>query len=206
MRVQVKRQIDRDSVLEVVSKCGRGEDLPDELAARRRFNALVAPHVAALRVRASQLCRSNCDVDDIVQDSLLRAYLTRSQVKDVMRTRAWLLTILTRTFIDLMRKRRRQPDHVPLVDEVPEPAPIEPSPWDDIGVDDLRAAVERLPDDVRDTYRMFALEGCDYIAISEAQRIPAATVGSRIFRARKQLRALLTVAAAPRKAHDKACP
>jgi RNA polymerase sigma-70 factor, ECF subfamily len=180
--------------------------MPDELAARRRFNALVAPHVAALRVRANQLCRSNCDVDDIVQDSLLRAFLTRSQVKDPTRIRPWLLTILTRTFIDLVRKRRRRPDHVPLVDELPAPGPVEPSPWDNIGVDDLRAAVERLPDDVRDTYRMFALECRDYVAISEAQRIPPATVGSRIFRARKQLRVLLTAAARPREAHGKASP
>lgn len=78
----------------------------------------------------------------------------------------------------------------------PVPEPVEPSPWDHIGMEDVRAAVERLPDDVRDTYRMFALEGSDYVAIAEAQRIPPATVGSRIFRARKQLRVLLTAGAA----------
>jgi RNA polymerase sigma-70 factor, ECF subfamily len=201
VQIQIKLS-DRDSVAAMVS--GDGEGQPDELAARRRFNAVVAPHVAALRVRATQLCRSSYDVDDIVQDALLRAFLTRSHVREPTRTRAWLLTILTRTFIDLTRKRRRQPEHVSLIDDMPAPAPIEPSPWDEIGVDDLRAAVERLPDDVRDTYRLFALEGRDYIAISELQRIPSATVGSRIFRARKQLRALLTAAASPRAAYGKA--
>jgi RNA polymerase sigma-70 factor (ECF subfamily) len=206
MQVRVRYQVDRDSVPVVVSGGGGDEEPPDDLAARRRFNALIAPHLSALRVRASQLCRSNYDADDVVQESLLRAFLTRSQVKDLTRARAWLLTILTRTFIDCTRKRRRQPDHVQLVDDVPEPVPIEPSPWNDIGVDDLRAAIERLPDDVRDTYRMFALDGGDYATISEAQGIPTATVGSRIFRARKQLRVLLTAAAPPGKALDKGSP
>lgn len=204
MRAHIRCQIDRDSVPIPVSAGGDDGGPSDELAARRRFNALVAPHLPALRARAAQLCRSNCDADDIVQDSLLRAFLTRSQVKDLSRARAWLLTIVTHTFIDFVRKRRRRPDHVelPLDMPEPEPEPIEPSPWSNIGSEDLRAAVDRLSDDVRETYRMFALEGRDYAAISEAQVIPTATVGSRIFRARKQLRVLLTTAAPPGKAPE----
>ncbi len=203
MQAEGRCQIVRDKVPVLVSGGGDGEEPPDDLAARRGFNALVAPHLPALRVRAIQLCRSNYDADDVVQDSLLRAFLARGQVKDLTRVRGWLLTILTRTFIDLTRKRRRRPDHVPLVDDLPEPIPIEPSPWAHIEVDDLRAAIDRLSDDVRDTYRMFALEGGDYATIAEAQRIPTATVGSRIFRARKQLRALLTASGPSGKAPDR---
>jgi RNA polymerase sigma-70 factor (ECF subfamily) len=108
------------------------------------------------------------------------------------------LTIVTNTFIDLTRKQRRRPDHVQLALEAPTPDPIEPAPWNDFDFDDLRRAIDQLPDDVRETYRLFAIEGCDYTAISEVQQIPAATVGSRLFRARKRLRLLLT-AASPRR-------
>jgi RNA polymerase sigma-70 factor (ECF subfamily) len=135
-----------------------------------------------------------------VQDALLRAFLTGSQVRDPTRTRAWLLMIVTNTFIDLTRQRRRRPDHVQLVVDAPTPDPIEPAPWADIDADDLRRAIEQLPDDVRDTYRMFAVEGRDYAAIAELLRIPPVTVGTRLFRARKRLRVLLTFTSRRRKA------
>jgi RNA polymerase sigma-70 factor (ECF subfamily) len=166
----------------------------DDFAARRQFDALVAPHLSALRARAIQLCRSHYDADDVVQDALLRAFLTPSQARDPTRIRSWLLTILTNVFIDLTRKRRRRPDYVQLVIDAPTPDPIEPAPWDHVDSDDLRRAIDQLPDDVRDTYRMFAVEGCDYATICEVQQIVSATVGTRLFRARKRLRVLLTSA------------
>jgi len=169
----------------------------DELAARRRFDALVAQHLPALRARAHQLCRSHCDAEDIVQDAMLCAFRARTQVEAPDRIRGWLLKIVTNKFLDLVRKRRTQVHQVDIpTDDLTMPDPDEPSPWDHIDQDDLRTAVDQLPDDVRDTYRMFALEGSDYEAIGEAQQIPKATVGTRIFRARKRLRALLTSAPA----------
>jgi RNA polymerase sigma-70 factor, ECF subfamily len=172
----------------------------DDLPARSQFDVLVTPHIPALRARAIQLCRSHYDSDDIMQDALLRAFLTGSQARDPTRIRAWLLMIVTNTFIDLIRKRRRCPDHLQLVAEVPTPEPIEPAPWDHVDSDDLRSAIDQLPDDVRETYRMFAIEGCDYATISEVQHIPPATVGSRLFRARRRLHLLLTSASTRRKA------
>jgi len=166
----------------------------DERAARRRFEEEIATHLPALRACAARLCRRHHDADDLVQDALLRAFRTRSQVHDPARIRAWLLTIVTNTFIDLTRKHRRRPEHVDLVVEAPVPDPAEPAPWDHVEPEDVLRAIEQLPDDVRETYRKFAVEGMDYIAIAEAQQIPRATVGSRIFRARKRLRALLAAA------------
>jgi RNA polymerase sigma-70 factor (ECF subfamily) len=171
--------------------------LGEDVAARSQFDALVAPHLPALRARATQLCRSHYDSDDVVQDALLRAFLTGSQARDPTRIRAWLLMIVTNVFIDLVRKRRRRPDHVQLIAEVVTPDPIEPALWDHVDSDHLRRAIDQLPDDVRETYRMFAVDGCDYATISEVQKILPATVGSRLFRARKRLRLLLT-SASPR--------
>lgn len=168
------------------------EDPIDELAVRRRYEDVIAAHLPSLRAAARRLCRSHHDPDDVVQAALLRAFRTKSQVSDPMRMRAWLITVVTNTFFDLTRKQRRQPPHVPFVDDVSILDPVDSAPWDHLGLDDVRRAIDQLPDDVRETYRMFALEGLDYISIAKAQEIPKATVGSRIFRARKQLRVRLT--------------
>lgn len=210
MQLQVLRKTDHGSVSltmtaegdraaesSVTSATSRPKELGDDLASRRQFDALIAPHISALRARARQLCRSHYDSEDVLQDALMRAFLTGSQVRDPARIRPWLLTIITHTFIDLTRKRRRRPDHLELVVEMPAPDPIEAAPWDDFDSDDLRRAIDALPDDVRETYRMFAVEGCDYAAISAAQKILPATVGTRLYRARKRLRQLLT-AGSPR--------
>jgi RNA polymerase sigma-70 factor, ECF subfamily len=182
-------------------ECSSGLSRPgDDLPARSQFDALVTPHIPALRARAIRLCRSHDDSDDVIQNALLRAFLTGSQARDPTRLRAWLLMIVTNTFIDLTREQRRRPDHLELIAEVPTPEPFEPTPWDHVDSDDLRCAIDQLPDDVRETYRMFAIEGRDYATISEVQQIPPATVGSRLFRARRRLHLLLTSASTTRKA------
>jgi RNA polymerase sigma-70 factor (ECF subfamily) len=161
--------------------------------ARHRFDQMVATHLPALRIRASQLCRGRGDPDDVVQDALVRAFRARDQMRETERARGWLLSIVTNTFLDSLRRKKARPGEVAL--EIDPAAPArdddEPAPWADLDVDDVRAAVASLPDDVRDTYRMFALEGRDYVAIAATLGIPKATVGTRILRARKKLRELL---------------
>lgn len=210
MQAQLKAKTDRASVRSTVSGNGYQADgsthppaataeAADIAAARRRFEAIIAQHQTAMRASARRLCRSHFDAEDVVQESLLRAFRAGAQLDDPVRVRAWLLRIVINTFIDLIRdyKKRRQVELVG--DDVAAPDPDEPSPWDHISADDVRAKAELLPDDVRDTYRMFTFEGLDYAAIAEAQTIPPATVGSRIFRARRQLRALLAPSPAENK-------
>lgn len=176
----------------------RGEDrVAQRSPAQRRFDALIAPHLSAVRTRAGQLCGSSFDPDDLMQDALLRAFRASHHVTEPAKARAWLLTIVTNVFFDRVRMRRRRPDCIDLdtaltAPELAAPEPIAPEPWDEIGIEEVRAAVERLPEDVRETYRLFAFENHDYIAISRQQAIPKATVGTRVFRARKLLRVLLT--------------
>jgi RNA polymerase sigma-70 factor (ECF subfamily) len=167
---------------------------PDgELAARRAFDAMAAEHLPALRARAAQLCRAHADADDVVQDALLRAFRGRASLRDRAQARGWLLTIVTNAFIDLVRRQRARRERADIdLEAAPAPAPPEPPPaWHHVSVDDVRAAVALLPDDVRDTYRMFALEGKDYLTIAAAQGVPKATIGTRIHRARARLRAIL---------------
>lgn len=155
------------------------------------FDALVAEHLPALRARAAQLCRTAVDPDDLIQDALVRAFRARGQLKDAGHARGWFLAIVTNTFLDALRRRRVRPGEVELAIDPPAPTAEHDAPWAALDVEDVRAAVAELPEDVRDTYRMFALEGRDYVAIAEALGVPKGTVGSRILRARKRLRELL---------------
>ena len=178
----------------------------------REFEALVAAMVPGLYRRAQQLCRDRFDPDDLVQDTLVRAFRSRAKVRDRARVSAWLRSIITNVFIDAVRAQRVRPPQVTL--EVAEAAcageeVVEASRWQQIDLDDLRAAIDRLPQDVRETYRLFALERKDYLAIAAAQKIPMGTVGTRLRRARGHLRRLLLAAlenadesAAPRGARD----
>ncbi|MBP8809302.1 MAG: sigma-70 family RNA polymerase sigma factor [Kofleriaceae bacterium] len=158
---------------------------------RRGFDRLIAAHLPALRARAAQLCRRDLDPEDVIQDALVRAFRGRAQLADPARARGWLLAIVTNTFLDAVRRRRARPGEVALEFEPPAEVADADAPWAELDVDDVRAAVAALPDDVRDTYRMFALEGRDYIAIAAALGVPKSTVGTRILRARKKLREAL---------------
>ena len=153
----------------------------------------MAEHLPALRARAVQMCRGVGDPDDVVQDALVRAFRARDQMKEPGRARGWLLTIVTNTFLDAVRRRRVRPGEVELAIDPPAPVASAEAPWERLDLDDVRAAVAALPDDVRDTYRMFALDGHDYAAIAHALGVPKATVGTRIMRARKRLRELLAI-------------
>jgi RNA polymerase sigma-70 factor (ECF subfamily) len=165
-----------------------GSAARDEAAARRELERAIAQHLPALRARAAQLCRGHGDADDIVQEALLRAFRARRQMHEIERLRCWLLKILTNTFLDSLRRRKARPGEVDLPSP---PDDDDDSPWAGIDLDAIRAAVAELPDDVRQTYEMFAFEGRDYTSISSALGVPKATVGTRILRARKRLRALL---------------
>jgi RNA polymerase sigma-70 factor (ECF subfamily) len=156
------------------------------------FEQLVAQHRSVLEKRARQLCRRHFDPDDLLQDALFRALQRYGSLRKPETARSWLISILSRTFFDLTRQRSSQPpreplDEVDIPDMPPEPEPI----WSSITGDQLRAAVERLPADLRDCYRMHALEGHDYSHIAATLKIPIGTVGTRLLRARKKLRELL---------------
>ena len=64
--------------------------------------------------------------------------------------------------------------------------------WSAITTEDVRRAAANLPDDLREVYVMFALEGRSYIEVAGMLGIPKATVGTRLSRARARLKELLT--------------
>ena len=75
----------------------------DELA------ALIAPHLNALFRAAYRLTGNRPDAEDLVQDVCVRAYAHVTALKSAAQPKAWLLKVQYRTFIDVLRRRRRSP-------------------------------------------------------------------------------------------------
>jgi len=101
--------------------------------------------------------------------------------------------VLHNLFIDRCRRRAAQPaaadaDDVPLV-----APPAEERPWwQDLGAEDIRRRMAELPAELRGAFELHTFDGCSYKEIASRLGIPAATVGTRILRARRRLRELFT--------------
>lgn len=161
---------------------------------------LVEQHERALYSLALRLCGNAADARDLVQDTFERALRHLDRFQEGSNARAWLCTILRHLFISRCRARTcERRDDVP-VEELQEhlAAPeAEPLPaWSAFSLEQLHAALEQLPADFREVYRLHALEGHSYEEVSARLRIPKATVGTRLIRARRKLRDLLMPPAA----------
>ena len=159
-------------------------------ARRARFPALIAAHTPALEMVARRLCREPAVAADLVQDTLERAWRHLDALQDEERTRGWLVQIMRRTWIDQLRRRRKE---VPIDEshEAPAPAPDEPSWWERVTVHDLRWAIEQLKEPFRSVAILHDLDGHSYREIAVRLGIPNTTAATRLHRAHAQLRGLL---------------
>lgn len=161
----------------------------------RWFAAFAREHEAALRATALRLCGNPTDARDLVQDTFERGLRNLARYRPGTDGRAWLLTILHHLFIDRCRSRTRERRADVSAEDVEEriAAPeVEAAPaWATISPEQLREALEKIPEEFRSVYRMHSLEGRSYIEISERLGIPKATVGTRLIRARRRLKELL---------------
>jgi RNA polymerase sigma-70 factor, ECF subfamily len=154
----------------------------------KEFQSQLIQNVPRLRRVAFRLTRSRADADDLVQDTLCKALRNRELFAMGTSMSAWLQTILRNTFVDGARMRGRQE---PLPDDLTaEPAAESPPWWLDLEPDVLRGAVSRLDQRLRRTFELHA-GGMSYRQIAKVHRVPLATVGTRLMRARRRLRRML---------------
>lgn len=154
-----------------------------------------------LRAVARRFVRCESDSDDLVQETLLRAYDARERFQPGTSVRAWMTTILRRQFLTgAIRAKRRglQTDTDagrPLdsaMGRTPTPCadPSPDAPAFDDGFDDaVKQALDRVPEVYRTTFLMAAVRGMSCEEIGHELRVPVGTVMSRIHRARERLRA-----------------
>ena len=172
------------------------EAVTDLDARRQRYQEQVLPEVEVLLRVALSLTRHSADAEDLVQDTLLRAWRSLDSF-DGRHPRAWLLTILRNAQIS--RNRRQRPvlmDDPDLTLERHAATGPAYASAEDVVVDGMfdaavEAAVRDLPARFRETLMLVDVHGLTYAAAAEVLDVPEGTVMSRLHRARRRVRTSL---------------
>jgi RNA polymerase sigma-70 factor (ECF subfamily) len=169
-------------------------DPADESSPDAAFQRYVVPEIPAL-LRVAQSLTSNAhDAEDLVQDTMLRAYRAIDRF-DGEHARAWLFTILRNTHVN--RNRKRRPgllDDPNDAEAIPETRPSDPAEIVEQSAfrDAVVASIATLPVKNRAVVELVDLDSCSYAEVALALGIPIGTVMSRLHRGRRQIRELLT--------------
>ena len=144
--------------------------------------------VPRLRRYARALAGNRDDADDLVQDTLERAWAKSALWRGVADMRAWLFSIMHNLHVDAIRRPRITT--VTMDDDTPEVA-MAPTQGERLAVLDLQAALDLLPIEQKEIVLLVALEDMAYADVAKTLGIPIGTVMSRLSRGRERLRALM---------------
>jgi RNA polymerase sigma-70 factor (ECF subfamily) len=171
---------------------------------RIEFERQALVHTDALYGAAYRLTRNPRDAEDLVQDALLRAYRFWDSFQQDSNCKAWLLRIVTNTFINEYQRKKRSrevldaataeqeaTDGVLVQADTVERQSPERALLDRSVSDDVQRALDGLPDDFRTAVVLCDVQGLTYKEIAEIMECPVGTVMSRLFRGRKLLAAAL---------------
>lgn len=162
-------------------------------AQQAAFDRYVVPEIAVLYRVARSLTRNNTDAEDLVQDTMLRAYRAIERF-DGQYPRAWLLTIMRNAQINRVRRKRpellRDPDLAMerLADSENEDAGPEHLVIESEIDTTILDAFDALPPKFREVAELVDVQGLSYQEASEVIGIPVGTVMSRLHRARARIR------------------
>lgn len=152
---------------------------------------LIIDQIPALRRYARALTGERHAADELVQDSLERAWSRFHLWRPGTDVRAWLFTIMHNLYANAVRKAKRAPTYAPLV-EAESVSAIQPNAETGIEVSSLIQALASLPDSQREVLLLVSLEELTYEQVSQVLGIPIGTVMSRLSRAREQLRQIMS--------------
>lgn len=147
----------------------------------------IVEQIPRLRRYARALAGDRNAADDLVQDTLERAWTKLYLYRRGTDLRAWLFTVMHNVYVN---QRRAARSSTSLDDEMPELAQAARE-TDTLVLRDLDAAIRRLPPDQREVLLLVALEDMSYVEAARVLGIPIGTVMSRLARAREKLRAML---------------
>jgi RNA polymerase sigma-70 factor (ECF subfamily) len=175
------------------------------MADQARFADLAMDHMGSLYTAALRMTRNPADAEDLVQETYLKAYRSFGTFQEGTNLKAWLYKILTNTFINSYRARKRRPEQSEL-DEVEDlylyrrlggleaaaaGRSAEEEVLDSFTDDEVKAALESLPETFRMAVLLADVEGFSYKEIADILDVPIGTVMSRLHRGRKALQKAL---------------
>ncbi len=175
------------------------ESATDHDTKREDFEREAIPHLDLLYRYGLRLTSGDShQAEDLVQNTMLKAYRSWHQYRMGTNIRAWLVTILRNSFINEYRRASRACVHIDVnaIEEITvlddhEQSDPEGHFFDQIVDDDILRAIDTLPHDFRQTLVLSDMESLSYAEIADVTGVPVGTVKSRLFRARHALRRLL---------------
>ena len=174
------------------------ESAAERQTKRKQFEAEALPHMDALLRTALRMTKNQTDAEDLVQETMVKAYRFWDKFESGSNCRAWLFKIMTNIFINEYRSKSRTPVSVNMDDiddnflfgqlstMSPDKNPEEEL-FAKIFDDDVKRAIEELPDDFRLVVVLSFLEGFSYQEIADIVDLQLGTVKSRLHRGRKLL-------------------
>jgi RNA polymerase sigma-70 factor (ECF subfamily) len=171
------------------------------MADKATFTAQTMEHMPSLYTAALRMTRNPADAEDLVQDTYLKAYRAFESFQEGTNLKAWLYRILTNTFINTYRAKKRRPEESD-IDDVEQlylyrrlgglegahsGRSAEDEVLDHFTEADIKEAVESLPEQFRLAVLLGDVEGFSYKEIAEILDVPIGTVMSRLHRGRRAL-------------------
>ncbi|WP_445664248.1 sigma-70 family RNA polymerase sigma factor [Fodinibius sp. AD559] len=173
----------------------------EEIQKQEDFEEEIIPHLDAMYNFALRLTSDPSDAEDLVQDTIVKAFRFFSSYEKGTNAKAWLFRILKNSYINNYRKQSKQPNQVDY-DEVSEfyetiradrtdTSDLEDKMFRELVDDDISQALEELPEDFRTVVLLCDVEGFTYEEIANMLDVPIGTIRSRLHRGRNLLKAQL---------------
>ncbi len=165
-----------------------------------RFQLEALPPLDSLYAGALRMTRNPADAEDLVQETMMRAYRAFDRFEPGTNLKAWLFRILTNAYINTYRKKQREPlkvsqdevaefdlyrelkNHDPQLEITPETLVL-----DSLVDTDIIEAIDDLPEQFRMAVVLSDVEGFSYAEMAQIMDVPLGTVMSRLHRGRKAL-------------------
>jgi RNA polymerase sigma-70 factor, ECF subfamily len=168
---------------------------PFSTASRTQMKPELIAHIPRLRAFALSFCGSSDQADDLVQETLVKAWTHRDSFTEGTNLLAWLFTILRNAYFSQYRKRRRE---VPDIDGMySSRLAVGPGQSSHIEMLELQVALARLPENQREALLLAAAAGHSYAEVAQICGCATGTIKSRVNRARKALAEMLGIEPVP---------
>lgn len=160
------------------------------------YTYLIKKHIDSLWYTSLRLTRNKEDAEDIIQETCLKAFRNIESLRSEGKSKAWLIKILTNTFINKYRKEQTAPEEIDVEPDFLEPIyykngqffDLEKDLFSKVMDDEVKDAIDKLPVKFRMAVVFVDIEELSYREVEDILKISPGTLASRLYRGRRLLK------------------